>query len=68
MPLTVDRRRCLKSGQCTYNYPALFREGPDGYPEVLVTEPGPDQRGDAEEAVDLCPASAIELSAMPQTR
>lgn len=68
MALTVDRRRCLKSGQCTYNYPALFREGQDGYPEVLISEPDPDQRGEAEEAVDLCPASAIKLLELPPTR
>lgn len=63
MPLTINKSRCLKSGQCTYMHPDLFREGEDGHPDVLVAELTDEQRAAAEEAVDLCPASAISLSA-----
>jgi ferredoxin len=57
----VDRKACLKSGQCTYLHPELFVEGPDGYPEVLVDEVPAESREAAEDAVDVCPASAIRL-------
>ena len=66
MPLTVNHKKCLKSGQCTYMQPDLFKEGPDGYPIVLNTEPTAVQRPDAEEAMDLCPASAITWEEMKQ--
>jgi ferredoxin len=59
--LIVDRKACLKSGQCTYLHPDLFVEGPDGYPVVQVEEVSPDQREGAEEAVEMCPAQAIRL-------
>ena len=62
MQLVVNHKKCLKSGQCTYMQPALFNEGPDGYPVVLVAEPDGDLRDGAEEAIDLCPASAITWS------
>jgi ferredoxin len=61
MKLTVDRKICLKSGQCTYLHPELFRERPDGYPEVIVEEVTEALRKGAEEAAELCPASAISL-------
>jgi ferredoxin len=63
MKLVVDRGACLKSGQCTYGHPNLFREGPDGYPEVVLTPVPEERKGEAEDAVDLCPAGAIELVA-----
>ena len=59
MPLTVNHKKCLKSGQCTYMHPALFQEGGDGYPIVLIPEPTDDQRTDADDAIELCPVSAI---------
>ncbi len=60
MPLTVNRKKCLKSGQCTYMHSDLFREGEGGWPVILVPDPTDErQRADAEDAIDLCPASAI---------
>lgn len=40
-------------------HPALFQEGGDGYPIVLIPEPTDDQRTDADDAIELCPVSAI---------
>ena len=59
MHLVVDHKKCLKSGQCSYMQPDLFKEGPDGYPLVLIPQPNAALRENAEEAIDLCPASAI---------
>ena len=60
MQLIVDHKKCMKSGQCSYMQPGLFKEGPDGYPLVVVSEPEGALRESAEEAIDLCPASAIK--------
>ena len=59
--LVVNTKRCLKSGQCTYLHPDLFKEGPDGHPIVLVERPLGEQLESAREAADICPASAIDL-------
>lgn len=61
MKLTIDRDSCLRSGQCIYLHPELFREGDDHVPVVLVEHPEGKQLEDAEEAADICPASAILL-------
>ncbi len=61
MKLTVDRKACIKSGQCTYLHPDLFKEEADGYPAVLVDPVPPDQLSDAEDAVEICPGQAIFL-------
>lgn len=62
MKLSIDRDSCLRSGQCIYLHPDLFREGEDHVPVVLVDEPEGQQLDDAEEAADICPASAIILT------
>ena len=61
MRLVVDHERCLRSGQCTYLHPDLFREGEDRFPVVLVEHPEGEQIDAAEDAADVCPSSAIEL-------
>jgi ferredoxin len=59
--LTVDRSVCVRSGQCSYLHPELFRADEDGSPIVLVEWPGEDLRAAAEEAAELCPSGAITL-------
>lgn len=61
MKLVIDRKACLKSGQCTYAHPDLLREGADGYPEVLVSPVPGERMAEAEDAVEMCPAGAISL-------
>ncbi|MBI5949111.1 MAG: ferredoxin [Chloroflexi bacterium] len=61
--LSVDTKKCLKSGQCTYLHPDLLQEGPDGRPVVLVAEPSGAQIQEAEDAAEICPAMAIILEA-----
>lgn len=61
MNLAVDLKKCLRSGQCFYLHPELFKEGDDGYPLVLVAEPDAEQQAAAEEAEELCPGQAIRL-------
>ncbi len=61
--LSVDTKKCLKSGQCAYLHPGLFKEGPDGRPIVLVAEPTGGQIQEADDAAEICPAQAIRLEA-----
>ena len=60
MKVTVNRTKCLRSGQCTYLHPKLFKEGEDGYPVVLIDEVPPDLAEEAEDAADICPSGAID--------
>jgi ferredoxin len=60
--IVVDRKSCLRSGQCTYLHPELFREDADGYPEVIIAEFEDEPTKDAaEDAVEMCPAQAISV-------
>ncbi|MFN0148071.1 MAG: ferredoxin [Dehalococcoidia bacterium] len=61
MKVTVSRIKCLRSGQCTYLHPKLFKEGEDGYPTVLVDELPDDLKEEAEDAADICPSGAIDI-------
>lgn len=61
MKLEVDRKACLKSGQCTYMHPRLFKQGEDLFPIVIVDEVPEELAEEAEDAADICPASAISV-------
>lgn len=62
MKITVERKKCLRSGQCTYLHPKLFKEGEDGYPVVLVEAVPAELEQEAEDAADVCPSAAIDLA------
>ena len=62
MRLVIDHSICRKTGQCSYMHPELFKAGEDGFPIVLVEQPGEELREAAEEAADLCPSGAISLA------
>jgi ferredoxin len=60
--VVLDRKKCLRSGQCTYLHPKVFKEGAGGYPEALETgDLSPAMEKEAEDAADICPAGAIDL-------
>lgn len=61
MRIEIDYRACVKSGQCWYLQPQLFRQRKDGYPEPSRAEIGLAEREPAEAAADLCPGAAISL-------
>lgn len=61
--LSVDHARCIKSGECYLAYPHLFREGKEGFPEVLIEHPeGEDDYDAAESAAYACPGRAISFA------
>ncbi len=61
MKVILNRAKCLRSGQCTYLHPKLFKEGGDGYPVVLVDEVPDDLKAEADAAAEICPSGAIDL-------
>lgn len=61
MRLTVDRNVCMRSSQCSYLHPELFRQDEQGYPIVLVERPEGELLHGAEDAAELCPSGAIQL-------
>jgi ferredoxin len=61
MRVEIDHQTCLRSGQCFYLHPQVFREGPDGFPLPVVDPVPPELREEAEEAAEICPSGAIQL-------
>ncbi len=59
--IVIDRRACLKSGQCSYLHPELFERDEDDFPVAKIGEPGVELIERAEQAVELCPAGALAL-------
>ena len=62
MNVSVDRKTCLRSGQCTYMHPKLFKEGPDGVPVVLLDPVPAELAAEAEDAAEICPSGAIKVT------
>jgi len=60
MRLTIDRDRCVASGQCVMLAPDVFDQGDDGI-VILLTD---SVEGDSQNIVDsirICPSAAINL-------
>ncbi len=60
MKVTVDRERCVASGQCVLAAPAVFdQDENDGVVILLNDDPSPDQYDAVRLAAQMCPASVI---------
>jgi len=59
--ISIDRRACLKSGQCSYLQPSLFARDDENWPVVLVEHPSGNDIEAAQDAIEMCPAQAISL-------
>lgn len=55
--LTVDRDRCMGSGQCTFYAPATFDL--DDISVAIVIDDHGDPDNDIQMAIDVCPTRAI---------
>lgn len=63
MRVSVDRKKCCGYGSCIAVAPDLFaisEEDALAYP--LLAEPGPEHGDALRQAVNECPANAIELT------
>ena len=60
--LKIDFDKCIKAGECYYNHPDLFMATDSGYPALKLRRPDTDnERREAREAVEVCPAQALSL-------
>ena len=63
MKVTVDRERCVASGQCVLAAAAVFdQDENDGVVILLNDDPGPDQYDAVRLAAQMCPASVIAVT------
>jgi ferredoxin len=62
MKVTVDRDKCIASGQCVLTAPDVFdQREEDGIVVLLNPSPPGGLAGDAKQAATLCPALAITV-------
>ncbi|MGI9825008.1 ferredoxin [Agromyces sp. Marseille-Q5079] len=62
--LTVDRDRCMGSGQCTFYAPATFDL--DDLSIAIVVDDHGDQVDKIQMAIDVCPTRAIARATAAQ--
>jgi ferredoxin len=63
MKVSVDREKCVASGQCVLSAPALFdQDENDGTVILLNDDPSRDQYSAARLAAQMCPASVITVT------
>ena len=55
--LTIDRDRCMGSGQCTFYAPSTFDL--DDLSIAIVTDDNGDPDDKIQQAIDVCPTRAI---------
>ncbi len=60
--VSINHQLCLKSGQCAYLQPALFKINSEGAPTVIDPRVYGAQIAQAKEAAEMCPGQAISLS------
>jgi ferredoxin len=60
--VTVDRDKCVASGQCVLTAADVFDQGDDdGLVLLLNDHPSAERWADAKQAAALCPALAISI-------
>jgi ferredoxin len=60
--VTVDRDKCVASGQCVLTAADVFDQGDDdGLVLLLNDHPSAERRADVKQAAALCPALAISV-------
>jgi len=63
MKVTVDRDKCVASGQCVLSAAEVFDQDEDDGVVILLNEsPRPDQYDAVRLAAQMCPASVIEVT------
>ena len=61
MSLWINYNRCIKTGNCYRDFPELFKEKDDSFPEVLNADPEGDAHDDATWARSNCPGYSVRL-------
>ena len=62
MKVTVDKDKCIGSGQCVLASPDVFdQQEDDGIVVLLNSNPPADRAADVKQAAAVCPALAITV-------
>ena len=61
MKVKIDARRCLSSGYCVMEAPAIFAQDEEGLVVLLDPNPPPSQHAAAKAAERACPAAVITV-------
>lgn len=59
MRVTIDRSKCVGSGNCMLTAPEVFEQDDDGIVVLLNATPPEGQHELVRQAVELCPARVI---------
>lgn len=59
MRVTIDRSKCVGSGNCMMTAPEVFEQDDDGIVVLLNAAPPESQHAAVRQAVELCPARVI---------
>jgi ferredoxin len=62
MHISLEKDKCITSGQCVLLAPQVFDQDDDGIVVLLADSPGPELQDSVREAASLCPAQLIHLS------
>jgi ferredoxin len=62
LQVQIDRETCVRSRQCTFAHPRVFRIGADGFPEPVADALSPELEAEAREAGDVCPSGSITVA------
>lgn len=62
MKVSVDKSKCVASGQCVMLAPEVFDQDDDGVVMVLDEEPTGEARDRVRQAARVCPTSLISLA------
>jgi ferredoxin len=61
MRIVVDHKKCTGLGMCEAEAPGLFEVEEDGSLRLLKEHPSPEERAEAEAAVESCPTEALRI-------
>jgi ferredoxin len=59
LKISIDRQRCMASGNCNFWAPGVFDQDDEGY--AFVVDPDAQPRDKVEEAARFCPTGAIVI-------
>lgn len=62
MKVAIDRRRCLSSGYCVMEAPAVFTRDEEGLVVLLDANPPADLHAAVKAAERACPAAVITVT------
>jgi ferredoxin len=62
LKVAIDRRRCISSGYCVLEAPAVFAQDEEGLVVLLDANHPPAQHAAAKTAELACPAAVITVS------